>query len=156
LIGYFCLGNAFTPELLILRKAYPNKPIWSERIFQILLSVYFAFLILSMPIFNITLRDYVFEEFQVDRNKFNFKLVSLLPFVLSVIVCTLVPQIIIFWNFLSITVYNFNGYMIPIILKMSLQKRQQKSYLKYAFFLGLCLFAMIFSLGHSMYHLILK
>ena len=102
-----------------------------------------------MPVFNPPLRDFVFQEFEIERNRRNFVLVSVFPFVLSVCVCTLVPDIIVVWNLLGTTIYNFNGYILPMLLKLYHLKNSKKPYTGFVVGIGLCVLGMLFHLIYS-------
>lgn len=110
-VCYYCLGDKFTPSLVILRKAYEGKPKWSEYIFQIAILLFFLVSILSMPLFNPPIRDYIMVEFKFDgpRARFYYKLWSVLPFLIAALICFVYPSIIGVFNFFSTTVFNFNG-----------------------------------------------
>lgn len=109
-----------------------------------------------MPTFNPTIRDYIFVEFKITRNSRNNILVSLFPFILSIIICTLLPDIILIWNILGVTVYNFNGYIIPLMLKMNYLRQNNKSYWKYACGIGLCVISMLIYLGDLIFRQFVK
>jgi hypothetical protein len=104
-----------------------------------------------MPTFNPTIRDYIFVEFKLTRNRKNHIWVSLLPFLVSIVICTLLPEIIIIWNFLGTTIYNFNGYIIPMMLKMNYLKQEKKPYWKYVLGITFCLLSMFFYIGYLVY-----
>lgn len=146
----------FTPELLILRKPYAKKPVWSEQVFLVLLFVYLVFLVLSLPIFNVALRDYIFDELKLTNTSRNYAMVSVFPFVASIVVCTLFPQIIFLWDFLGYTVYNFNGYIIPLILKVSHERKRKRPVWKYSIGIGVFVIAMLVSLGFLLYRSLFK
>jgi hypothetical protein len=141
---------------MILRKPYPGKPKWSEYIFQGLVFIFFLMSILSMPFFNPTIRDYIFVEFKFRNTKLNYILISMFPFILGILFCTFIPSVVVIWNFMGCTVYNFNGYMVPLILKMNHQKQNSKPYRRYGFGVFLCVFSMLFYVVYNVYELIKK
>ena len=140
----------------MLLKPYPGKPRWSEWAFQGLILVFFVMSILSMPFFNPTIRDYIFVEFKIRRTRANYVLVSMFPFVVGLLFCTFFPNVIAIWNFMGTTVYNLNGYIVPLMLKMNYRRQKSRPYLQYAFGIALCLLSMLFYLGYSIYELIKK
>ena len=127
---------------------------WSEYIFQILIVIFFLMSLLSMPLYNPTIRDYIFVEFKFNRNKKNHIWISMLPFILGVIFCIGIPNIIVIWNFLGTTIYNFNGYMIPLLFKMNYQRSKSKSYWKFALGLVICISCMLFYIGYRVLKLL--
>ena len=108
-ICYLCLGDRFTPDLVILRKAYEGKPGWSEGVFQVSILLFFFVSILSMPLFNPPLRDYIMVEFKFEPTTKNYNIWSTLPYLISCIICLVYPTIIGVFNFFGVTVFNFNG-----------------------------------------------
>ena len=106
---YICLGKYYTPDLVILRKAYPGKSKWSEIIFQIAIFCFFLISVISMPIFNPPVRDYILVEFKYAKTKRNFIIWSILPFLFACTICFVYPTIIGVFNFFGTTVFNFNG-----------------------------------------------
>ena len=108
-VCYICLGDTYTPSLVILRKAYAGKPKWSEIFFQVSILAFFVVSILSMPLFNPPIRDYIMVEFKVRKTPRNYKIWSTVPFLLACTLCFFYPTIIGIFNFFGITVFNFNG-----------------------------------------------
>lgn len=108
-VCYLCLGDNYTPDIVILRKAYAGKSKWSEVLFQIAIGCFFLISVVSMPIFNPPIRDYILVEFKFAKTRRNFVIWSILPFLLACVICFVYPTIIGVFNFFSTTVFNFNG-----------------------------------------------
>ena len=117
-VCYICLGDKYTPSLVILRKAYEGKSKWSEYLFQIAIFLFFCVSIMSMPLFNPPIRDYIMVEFKFNRYKsaFYYRLWSVLPFLLASLICLAYPSIIGVFNFFSTTVFNFNGFALLLLM----------------------------------------
>lgn len=108
-ICYICLGEEFTPQLVILRTPYDGKPRWSEILFHVGVFLFFLVNIISMPLFNPPIRDYLLVEFKFEKNRRNYVLFSIIPYFLVCVFCFAYPSIIGIFNFLGISVFNFNG-----------------------------------------------
>lgn len=108
-ICYICLGDLFTPQLVILRTAYEGKPQWSEILFHVGIMFFFIVNIVSMPLFNPPIRDYLMVEFKFAKTRRNYILFSTIPFFLVCVFCFAYPSIIGMFNFFGISVFNFNG-----------------------------------------------
>lgn len=108
-VCYICLGNVNMPDLIVLRTPYPGKPFWSEICFRIFITIFFIMSLISFPLYNPSVRDFIYSEFEFEKTRRNWILISALPFVLGAFICFVYPSIIGAWNFFGITVYNFNG-----------------------------------------------
>jgi amino acid permease len=108
-VCYICLGDNYTPSLVILRKAYDGKSKWSEIFFQISIMFFFLVSILSMPLFNPPIRDYILVEFKFEKTPKNYRIWSTVPFLIACLICFAYPTIIGIFNIFGITVFNFNG-----------------------------------------------
>ena len=128
--GYFTLGDKYTPNLLILRKPYPNKNYYSELAFRFAIALFFLLNTLGLAMYNPSLRDYLDKYITMRNQRVKFILLSLLPFFIICTTSFLYPYIIDVTNFFGVTVYNFNGYLIPIMMKIAILKRNNASWWK--------------------------
>ena len=126
-IGYWSLGDLYTPNLFILRKPYPGKSQISELIFQLSICFFFLLNTLGLAMFNPGLRDYLYSFSTCKNTWFKYMAISLAPFLL---ICTLsfaYPYVIRITNFFGFTINNFNGYIIPILMKIQIIKAKKQS-----------------------------
>ena len=72
--------------------------------------------------YNPSLRDYLYKHVHIKNENTKFITLSLLPFFLICTVAFLYPYIIDITNFFGVTVYNFNGYIIPLLMKIAVLK----------------------------------
>ena len=63
LITYICLGDEFTPKLIVLRNPGILKDTFSDYIVRVLIVIFFFLLIISLPVFNPSTRDYLMDFF---------------------------------------------------------------------------------------------
>ena len=155
--GYFVLGDRFTPGLFILRRPYPGKNYYSEKVFQIIIGLFFILNTLGLAMYNSSVRDYLARFIDIERSNKKYIMVSLLPFFLICLCAALYPSIMGTLNLFGYTVYNFNGYIIPILLKIQLIKmdkdKKWKLILAYCwliFFVGVGITCVVFKiLGKS-------
>lgn len=141
-IVYACLGDRFTPSLVIIRKPFEGKNEISELLFKFVIFLFFVLNTVGIACYNPPIVDNLKNFFNSKNKKFNTAL-QLLPFGLSVIISILVPNILtIFW-ILGLTVCNFNGFIIPVLLKLELLgmqigtgKQKIKYYLLLAFYIA--------------------
>ena len=113
-VGYFCLGDKYTPDFVYQRQPYANKNAISELVFHILMVVFFLCVILGLAIYNPTIRDYFYDIFNFKKDsKITYYLVSLVPFAFFSLFCFLKPDITFVLNISGVTFSNFNGFIIP-------------------------------------------
>ncbi len=122
-VGYSVLGDNFTTDVFVLRTPYPGKNWFSEKIFQSLIGIFFILNTLGLAMYNPSIRNYIqeFIDLETDRKKYVFY--SLLPFGVICLGAWLFPKITDVLNCFGYTVYNFNGYIIPLLLNLYTLKR---------------------------------
>ena len=131
-LGYFALGDVYTPVLFILRKPYPGKNPITEYIFQAAIVLFFILNTLGLAMYNPSLREYLSDTFSTKNSRSNHILLSLLPFFLVCTISFLYPSVINIVNFFGYTVNNFDGYIIPVMMKIKLLKIKSGSKIKLA------------------------
>lgn len=124
-LGYFALGNLYTPKLFILRKPYPDKNVISEYIFQGAIVLFFLLNTLGLAMYNPSLREYLSDMIHMKNEKVKYIVLSLLPFFLICTLAFLFPSVIDIVNFFGYTVNNFDGYIIPVLMKIKLLKMKK-------------------------------
>lgn len=130
IIGFFCyyaLGNVYTPNLVILRKPYPNKNKISEAIFWVIIMLFFFVNSIGLPVFNTTLRNFLANLVKIKNKKVKFVFTSLTPYFIIFTVASVYPYIINLINLGGFTVCNFNGFILPVLFKIQLLRKQKKS-----------------------------
>lgn len=124
-LGYFALGDVYTPDLFILRKPYPSKNPITEHIFRAAITLFFVLNTLGLAMFNPALRDYLSDMVKMKNEKTKYILLSLGPFFITCTIAFLCPSVIELVNFFGYTVNNFNGYIIPVLMKIQVLKMQK-------------------------------
>ena len=125
--GYWCLGNEYTTDLIYQRVMYPGKNMFSERVFQLMLIFFFLCVMLGLAIFNPTIRDYFYDVLHLDRkNKTVYYVISLVPFAVYSIFCFIKPDIVFILNVSGVSFSNFNGLIIPALMKAKINHRNQR------------------------------
>ena len=121
-IIYFCFGDGKIPELIILRKPYEGKPVWTEWIFRVAILLFFILTNIGLPVYNPGLRSYLGKYFDLtDRKK--FLIASYVPFLFSFFVAILLPSILDMFWIIGLIFCNFNGFIIPAFMYYNLIKR---------------------------------
>ncbi len=140
--GYWVLGDVYTQEIFILRKPYPNKNYVSELFIKLLIIIFFILNTLSLAMYNSTIREYLGNFYDVNKNRKTYIFYSLFPFLLICIFSFVYPNIIKVLNLFGYTVCNFNGYIIPFMMKIQLEMRKKEDNVIKLIFLcfGLALF----------------
>ena len=140
-IGYYCLGDKFTPDFVYQRQPYVDKNQFSEIVFQLLMVLFFLCVLLGLAIYNPTIRDYFYDIFDFDRNnKVTYCLVSLVPFAFFSFFCYIKPDITFVLNFSGVTFSNFNGFIVPSLITARRQYESgKKIQLRYTIFKLGCL-----------------
>lgn len=143
-LGYFALGDVYTPNIFILRKPYPGKNSYSEFTFRCAIGLFFILNSLGLAMYNPSLRDYIDPLFSMKNEKLKYIIVSLAPFLIICIIAFVYPHVIDITNFFGITIYNFNGYIIPILMRIQTLKINKEKFYKLALaYIALFLFISI-------------
>jgi len=139
-LGYYLLGDRFTPKLFILRQ-FDSQPPFFKYLFLILIFGFFIFVTLGLSMYNPSIRDYIGTFMNVDKNRKIYYLVSLLPFYIICLGAAMYPKIIKVLNLFGYTVYNFNGYILPFMMYIATSYRYEYPvYKRYMAFVGLFFF----------------
>lgn len=140
--GYFALGDIYTPVLFILRKPYPNKNYLSEMIFRCSITIFFVFNTLGLAMYSSIVRDYIYQLFNISKGKIKYILISILPYFSMFTIGFVYPHVISFTNLFGLTIYNFNGYIIPFLLKIKMNQINNASLIVKTFtWIGFAIFA---------------
>ena len=127
---YYSFGDYFTPQLIILRTPFDGKNIVSEVVFKAGIVIFFFLNVLGLAVFNPTIRNYLLQYIEIKNKALEYKLVSLGPFLLGCIIAILTPNIItVFW-FFGLVFCNFNGFIIPTLMKIRIIKSEKQGLFK--------------------------
>lgn len=150
LICYSCFGDKFTPQLMILRISYKDKNQLSEYIFKSGIVVFFFLNIIGLAVFNPSIRNYLLKYSKMQNKDREYKFVSLGPFLVACIIAVLAPNIVTMFWFFGLVFCNYNGFIMPTLMKISVIKQEGQGVTKlilcycllgcYVFFgiLGVC------------------
>ena len=135
---YLCLGNMFTPSFLLDK--YPiNQDQFGERILRILMAFFLFFIILSLPVYNPSLRNILLSYCRKRRNKTNFIFFSVFPFFCISVIAFFLPYMRELVTILALTFYNINAYLIPLCLKLIVLYKQKANLLTKLFYMTVLL-----------------
>lgn len=138
-IVYVCLGDRFVTSLVILRKGYEGKNRLTELIFKALVFMFYLLNTIGIACFNPPIAENLMKYIKI-RSKTGKSIIYCLPFFLSCILATALPSVItVFWIF-GLTICNFNGFVIPLFLKIEILKMQNATSgekLKYWILMGI-------------------
>ena len=114
--GYFVLGDKMTPELFIKRKPYDGKSAITEGIYIFLICCFLILNTLGLSMYNTSIRDYLKEFIDFTKDNKKYIMVSLIPFACICGTAAVWPNIEDALTFFGYTVYNFNGYIVPLLM----------------------------------------
>ncbi len=121
---YFCFGDNFTADLIYIREPYPGKNKFSEFIFTLMISFFWILTNISLCVYNPGIRKYVAKFVQLKNEKLSYAIQSLGAYLCGFITAFIYPDILgIFW-IIGLIVCNFNGFIIPALMKLEVLKRK--------------------------------
>jgi len=147
--AYICLGDKLTPEIITTRKAYMGRdPLW-EATYRLVTIGYFisnSFCLASYsPTLEICMRAFLKIK---NKNRRRFVL-STFPFTVTIILSFVFPNIIKLINLCGPTLFNYNGYIIPILMKIKLVKDSKGTFKQLSIYyavLGILIFTMSYGM----------
>jgi len=125
--SYACLGDKYVPPLMIMRTPYPDKSTITEIIFKLGVFLFFLLNTIGISCYNPSIRQYLMKFSNMANKDLEYKLLSLVPFAVACVTGILMPNIITIFGFLGLTVCNFNGFIIPALMKANLELRRNGS-----------------------------
>lgn len=151
LSAYISLGDKYTPSIITTRKAYENRnPIW-EGVFRLITISYFISNAMCLASYSPTLKVCMRAFLKIkSKNRRRFVL-STVPFTVSCLFSFLYPHITSIINICGATLYNYNGYIIPLLMKVKLLKESNGAKWK----LALCYLMLTFFSASMVYALVL-
>ena len=154
--GYYALGDKYTTEMLITRTPYLNKEPISEYLFRFTICIFFVLNTIGLAMYNPSLREYIYPYIKVRYEGFKYAILSLVPFALICVVAFAYPYVTELIGFFSVTVYNFNGYIIPMLMKIKIMERKKEPlYKKAVLYFFIALFTIVGAVGFA-YSIITK
>ena len=125
-ICYGSFGDKFTSSLIILRKPYDGKNVISEYIFKIVIFLFFFITNIGLCVYNPGTRDYLAKFFKFGGNKRRAHIVlSLIPFLAIFLFAVLIPDILSLFWIIGLVFCNFNGFIIPAMMKVCVLKQNK-------------------------------
>ena len=121
---YFCFGDKEMVKIITLRKKLDETSDLFEYFFRFLILCYLIFNSIGVALFNLTFRQYILEKFNFFNKKFMFYFGSLSALLFGCIVALLLPDVIEVFKYFGITIYNFDGFVIPLLLKRKICKME--------------------------------
>lgn len=124
---YFCFGDNSIPILIFTRKPYEGKNMVSEQIFRSLLMIYLFVFAIGISVYNPSLRNLLVKRIPMKNKKLQYRLFSLVPFLIGCSICILYPSIT---GLMAITAVKtiFNAFIIPNFLWMKILKQRKNEY----------------------------
>lgn len=120
--GYFCFGEGKTPELLMLRPFLVSQHYFNEYILLIILFMFFIFNNIGLCLYIPGLRNVMRHLFNIKDTKVTFILLSIFPFIFGFSVSIAKPSITFLFWILGLIVCNYNGFIIPCLLKLRIMQ----------------------------------
>ena len=111
------------------------------------LLVFLILIVLSMPMFNPSIRQVILETMDKQQSEYHYKLFSLLPVIVVFMISFVFPNIEGILAFFSASVILFDGIILPIMLKIKMMKMSNKPnvYIYINWTLVLILFILMFA-----------
>ena len=154
ILCYYCLGDEFTPELILLRK--PLSFFFVIEIFmKVLIFVYFYITVLGLSLNTLSFKNLILDIFffknniQVSLYYKNFVSYSIFFFIS--IFAVFFPNIITIFSLFGISVWTIDAIIFPFLFKIKLLERENGSY-KLILFLYFVIFSILFSAVYGLIH----
>jgi amino acid permease len=116
--GYMSLGEKYITDLFLTRKEYDGESPIIENIYRTLIGLFFLLSCLGVAIYNPTMRDYLKQTLLLGETKSTYAVVSILPFFVYCFIAFVWPNIIDVFNWTGLTICNFNGYIVPSLMRI--------------------------------------
>lgn len=117
MVSYICLGDNYTPNLIIMRDKTLSNNHNYEIYLTILVSIFFLLLVYSMPIFNPSTRDYLLDFFDTPKRTKYFKLFSILPIFFVCLISFAYPYVTDILDYFGVTIFSYDAYIVPLLMK---------------------------------------
>lgn len=119
LIGYYSLGDEYTPYVFFLRTPYEGVNMIVEWCFRITVILFFFSMIVGIPMYNPSLKTQIYDLLMIDYPTNSQKrYVSLIPLFIASLLSILYPHVTSIFNIVATTVCNLNGYLLPTAMKL--------------------------------------
>ncbi len=151
---YYCLGDKFTPQLILLR-----KPLIGHKIVEILMKIciyfFFTFTVLGLPMFNVSLKNFLIRIFcgENDPTKFWDYFLSFAPFITMFTLATIFPNIIEVYSIFGMTIWTANAFIYPFLIKLVLLRKRDKSFFIQIFYFLIMIIIMMIALLGTLFNL---
>lgn len=146
-ICYISFGDKYTPPLMLLRVPFPGKSEITEYIFKVGLILFFLLTLIGLCIYNVGVREYLMGFFKFRNERTGYVFFSLFPFFMCCVVALLLPRITDQFSYAGLIFCNFNGFIIPALLKLQITKLERQGLCKRLLVYGLIAFYVIAGLG---------
>lgn len=137
---YVCFGDKAVPELMLLREAYPNKNQIVEWVFRVLVIAFYLLTTVGIACFNPTFRKHLTSLSNIRNKDTEFKILSLVPFFFAVVIALFLPQITNVFGLMALLFCNFDGFIVPILVKLRMMDEEEPAPLKTWALRGLLVF----------------
>ncbi len=133
IISYCCLGDKHTPRLIILRSPFTENGIF-EYYLKFLIIIFFITMIIAIPVFNPSVRSYYIDFFNVDKEKY-YNFFSLVPYLVVCLISFGIPNINKILEIFGITCFNYDAYIVPLLMKLYSLNKEDSSFLTKIFYI---------------------
>lgn len=138
---YWSLGDLHTHDLFMLRTSFPGRK--GEGFYLILLASVSIFNLFYIRFYHANMVSYLQDTSVYFKDH---PYMTILPWILSLLVVFLYPKIIQTLGYLACTVFLLNGYILPMIMKIKLNRRRQEPIIKNAIYIGLIMILFVISI----------
>ncbi len=128
LLCYYVFGDSYTSELFILRNQLEKNPTWADQFFKFLMVIFFLISAIGLCVYSEALRKYLEQFIDTKKSKVKYILCSLGPFAAICLISSQFPYIETLVEIFTFTVYNFNGYILVLLIgsQVFLAKKMSK------------------------------
>lgn len=149
LSAYISLGDKYTPSIITTRKPYAGRnPLW-EGVYKLITITYFLSNSMCIASYSPTLKTCMRAFLKIkSKNRRRFVL-STFPFTVSCVLSFIYPNITSIINLCGSTLYNYNGYIIPTLMKIKLVREGKEGFFK-LFILYILLTGFMLSMAYGM------
>lgn len=77
-----------------------------------------------MSVFNFTLKSFLIKILNISDGRIPYILCSVGPFFLAYVVSAVYPKVLDILGLISLVINNFNGFIIPALLRVGIYKKE--------------------------------
>ena len=101
-----------------------------DRCYQVLQVLFCVLITLGMASFNPTFRSYLETMITFKNKALGYKVLSLVPIIIGMGIAVVYPMVLDIFGILGVTISNYNGFILPVAMKIKLAQIERASAFK--------------------------